>query len=219
MVEAQATLFHELTHAAAGTKDHAYALEAMAKLGPTRRVDNASHYEHAYLETMQSKDPARYYKPATSIGQSAPDEAQGDTLRGKKVLEAKASLDVIYNLLDNMYLFTQALIEKPDQGTKTIVCQLSRRLAVYPYEQAGKRLDDDVALAMIEDRTRYVAQLSDSDRLAEHAATFSEKKLQKLEPQDLIASIVAKELRLDGAVAETWIEYLLDPRSWSEANL
>jgi hypothetical protein len=215
-LEGQAALVHELTHAAAGTKDWAYGLADMAKLGPKRRKENASHFEHAYLETMGAADKRRYYDPVVSIGQKQEGLSEEGAMRKKKVLAATNLLAEMWNTLDNCYLAAQRLREQPGRNETAIqVDEKLRMLGVLPYGTKGKKLSDDAAMALIEDRTRYLHTLKDVETLRLKILKIKGDELKTLEPQEFVSSIVAQDLNLEKGVADSWVYYLINPTELS----
>jgi Domain of unknown function (DUF4157) len=220
IADGRAALVHELTHAAASTQDHAYGLTAMAKLGPLKRVENAAHYEHAYLETVDAKDPARYYDAKVSIGQRVGNATQQTTMLETKTMAAMGLLDEMWNTLDNCYTSAQKPIEAkaskveiPDKVAR--FGDLLRDLGVFPYNQKNPKMSGNVALALIEDRTRFVTELRhDPDELQSLVKEVAGTKLASLEPSELVASIFAKQLRLQPEVAALWVYYLGDLNQW-----
>ena len=221
--EGAAALLHELTHAAAGTDDHAYGLTAMAKLGPAKRVENASHYEHAYLETVVGPNPSRYYDAQVSIGQQAANETQQSALRKKKAKAAMGLAAEMWNALDNCYGAAQQPVEAKASNVdiddiKVQFGDSLRDLGVFPHNQTKPKMTGNVALALIEDRTRYLNELKKIDVLRRHILQVSGDELAQLEPTEFLASIIAKQLRLHPDVAAQWVYYLLHLTEWLQAN-
>jgi hypothetical protein len=66
-------------------------------------------------------------------------------------------------------------------------------------------------MALIEDRTRYLLKLKDINVLRPYILPIKGEELEQLEPPDLIASILAKELQLQLSDAQLWVHYVLDP--------
>jgi Domain of unknown function (DUF4157)/Lysine-specific metallo-endopeptidase len=153
----RASLVHEFTHATAGTKDHAYTVEACYSLLPDKRLDNATTYEHAFLETVSAADKKRHYNPKheqqTSQGN---DLLPVNAARLRAARRAAQLASEVWNNVDNAYLQAQKIAI----GEKITEINMGlSALATYPYTPMKTPATYNFGLALIEDRTKMLVRL------------------------------------------------------------
>lgn len=150
-----ATLVHEFSHAAAGTKDHAYSMASMANLTTPKRMTNAETYAQAFLECFSGPDPARYYDP-DKVTDTEKKSSAGKGNIGTRLAGINQLMVELWNFVDNAYGTATLLKKQIDLPSDAIdlMCR-SVSAAVYPYQpHLGDYLD--TAMALIEDRTKVL---------------------------------------------------------------
>lgn len=150
-----ATLVHEFSHAAAGTKDHAYGMSSMANLTTPKRMTNAETYAQVFLECLSGPDPARYYDP-DKVTDTEKKSSKGKGNIGKRLAGINLLMVDLWNFVDNAYNTATALKKQMDLPSgATDLMYRSVSAAVHPYQpHLGHYLD--TAMALIEDRTKVL---------------------------------------------------------------
>ncbi|WP_157965988.1 eCIS core domain-containing protein [Cognataquiflexum aquatile] len=207
----KALLVHEFTHSAAGTKDHAYGLASIAKLGPKKRVENAATYEHCFLEVTSVKNSARYYDPEVSSGKKKAGESESIAIKKKKAKDALAYTAELWNRLDNMYLAAQRLVAKePNQGDKILAS-----IGCLPHTLFDKPSTGVIGLALIEDRTHFLkGYIHNPITFLPYFKKWGMDKLRQMESNDIISEIVAEHFGIGIDKARVWNYFMMKPEEF-----
>lgn len=150
-----ATLVHEFSHAAAGTKDHAYSIASLANLTTLKRMTNAETYAQAFLECLGPPDTARYYDPGKVVD-TGKGHSEGKSNIGQRLAGTNELMVDLWNNVDNAYNTAELLKNNQELplNVRPVMYQ-SVLAAIYPHRPSPP-VNLDVVMALIEDRTKVL---------------------------------------------------------------
>ena len=222
-LRAKATLVHEFTHAIAGTKDFAYNKGGCLKLGPKKRIMNAETYAHAWLSQIGQGKDWYFYDPERSVGKRAEKKDGGQEsklaqIRKKRFGEVKGAIAKVWNNVDNAYIAAQKILIEEQTGIRKLtpnerkVNKLLMSFALLPHEPDFSAANANMILALIEDRTKALSNVKKD--LKPIVKSYTQNKLESLEPLDLLVDIIQDEMRMAPEISNRWVYAFYDPQTY-----
>ena len=211
-----ATLVHEFTHAAGNTLDVAYDSDGMAKLTSAERVVNAETYAQAFLE-MHSPDPKRYYDPLRIVDTHKASSAKSPALLKQRIGGVKKLMTELWQAVDNVYGMVPLAFDGKNTPLDVAKVQSMIWLATYPHRPA-LRLAGDMAMALLEDRTRVLKVFKDKPstvnaELKAQGVNKARMESPLVDPEAefeaLCALALMRPFNLSGGQARTLVHQLL----------